>query len=298
MALIKCNKCGQDVSEKAIHCPHCGTKKFQENVKKEKNNTLRNLFFVISIIISIILSICAFIVLVDSIINIPKLNYPLTSILPIIICLLAISFSIVFIVGMNKYRKRKNSKKILIISLVLFTTMLITYFICAPINRMIQTNNIGYRNQGIGTYSVKGLSYNVPKKWRTVEIDGGYYHYPYVENSDGLLYVYAEYNSAYDETLYDDMDEYYEEFIEGMKSSDSTGYFKVLSQESTKIIEKDAFKLKYKTLINDIYLDCEQYMLLDLETNTMYVFTFGIKDSIPSDMKETFDNIIDSIRER
>ena len=106
------------------------------------------------------------------------------------------------------------------------------------------------------------------------------------------------YDSSYDFGDYDNMKEYYEEFIDGMKSSDLTGYFKILSQQPIKIMGKDAFKLRYKTIMSEKYFECELYMLMDSETSTMYTFLFGIKDSIPSDIEENINNIMNSVKER
>ena len=48
MALIKCNECGKEMSNKAKQCPHCGTK------LKKRNNILLFLTFGLSMVIIII----------------------------------------------------------------------------------------------------------------------------------------------------------------------------------------------------------------------------------------------------
>ena len=191
-----------------------------------------------------------------------------------------------------------SSKKYFKISLILFISSIILGIVASPINIAIRSNEIGYRNQGISVYSVKGISYEIPNKWRTEEANDGYYHYPYIENSNGLLYVYSEYDKSYNSFDYENKEQYYEEFIQGMKSSDATGYFKIISKESVDIANKEGFKLRYKTILDNKFLECEQYMLLDSETNTMYAFTFGIRDSIPNDIQEEINKIMNSVKER
>ena len=169
-------------------------------------------------------------------------------------------------------------------------------FVNLPINKFIISNNIGYKDQDSSTYNVNGISYNVPNKWRTIESDKGYYHYPYIENSDGLLYVYSEnFGNTKD---YDNLEECYKSFIEGFKDSDDNEYFKMISEEPYKILDKEGYKLKCKRIMGGVYFDVEMYFYLDTDTNTLYVFMFGIKDSIPSDISKNIKEIISSIKER
>ena len=61
MSLIKCYKCGQEISDKASICPHCGIK-----IKKKNTNT---------ILIAIIIAVCLIIPII--IVNIYKrMSYP------------------------------------------------------------------------------------------------------------------------------------------------------------------------------------------------------------------------------
>lgn len=298
MALIKCEKCGEQISDKAKRCPHCG-KSFQVGkIKDKRKKIFKLILLIISIIVCFIVCGLGIFLLINQVIGIPKLNYPLTSIIPILTICSAVGFSVIFTIGMFKWKKEKSAKKYFKISLILLISCIVLWFIASPINTAIQKNEIGYRNQGNSTYFVKGFSYDIPNKWRTEEANGGYYHYPYVENSDGLLYVYSEYDNSYNYYDYDTYEEYYESFIDGMKSSDSTGYFKIISKDSVKIANKDGFKLRYKTIIDNKFFECEQYMLLDAETNTMYAFTFGIKDSIPQDIDSQINTIMNSVKER
>ena len=39
MALIKCEECGKEISDKAIACPHCGNPLVTENLQEKKNKT-------------------------------------------------------------------------------------------------------------------------------------------------------------------------------------------------------------------------------------------------------------------
>lgn len=49
MALIKCNKCGKDISDSVKKCPHCGFD------LKEKENKKKNKIIIISVLVAILL---------------------------------------------------------------------------------------------------------------------------------------------------------------------------------------------------------------------------------------------------
>lgn len=58
MALIKCNECGKEISDKALKCPHCGTKnellEDYEVSSDNKNTKAKNIVGLIFILIGLI----------------------------------------------------------------------------------------------------------------------------------------------------------------------------------------------------------------------------------------------------
>ena len=53
MALIKCNECGKEISDKAINCIHCGCP--MNNQEKTNDKQKLNIFIIIGIIIFVII---------------------------------------------------------------------------------------------------------------------------------------------------------------------------------------------------------------------------------------------------
>ena len=54
MALIKCNECGKEISDKAKVCPHCGTKYKSENENDRKGFPTSVMFILIVIFVAVI----------------------------------------------------------------------------------------------------------------------------------------------------------------------------------------------------------------------------------------------------
>lgn len=291
MALIKCSKCGCDVSDKARECPNCGNLQHTEKIKEKS----KKIIFMLSIMCSIFIFLFFLIFLIETIVGITKLNYPLTSVIPIIVSIITIVVSIMLFIIMFRWKQNKKTKKLFKLFLIFIVVDVFIFFISSPINRVIQKNNIGYKEQGYSTYSIKGISYDISNKWRTESAKNGYYHYPYVDNEDGVLYVYSKYFNEFTNN-YNDINEYYKDFVDGFKKSES--YIKIISEQTFKINNKDAYKVNYRTIINDIYYDGEIYIYLDVDAKTIYAFSFNIKDSISSSIRNDIGKIINSIRER
>ena len=306
MALIKCTECEREISDKAKICPGCGHKLYKKNIESSVKKVSakigsvgKKLLFVVSVLVITFFMIIALILLYNQITGIGKLNYPLTAILPTISCLISIVFLIILFISMNKWRKKEKSKKYFKISFILLITSIICFSICSPINLAIRKHEIGYRNQGSSTYHVKGISYEIPNKWKTEPATDGYYHYPYIENSDGLLYVAGQYSTSFNETMCKNIEDCYDDFIDGIKSGLDDSYFKMISKEKIQIMNKEAVKLKYKAIINeDNFMETETYIFLDLKDNTIYTFMFSISEEIPDDIYENINIIISSIKER
>ena len=85
MALIKCPKCGKEISDKAVNCPNCGREfSKQEKVKKD--------YYIISVVASIlsIFLFVLFLILSDNISDIAMVIISLTHIIIFVIGILSL----------------------------------------------------------------------------------------------------------------------------------------------------------------------------------------------------------------
>lgn len=112
MALVKCKECGKEISSQARKCPHCGKSDRVDKVKIKSKKIFKLIMLSISIIVSFIILCIGMFLLINQLIDIPKLNYPLTSIIPLLVICLVIGLTIIFEMGMFKWKKRNVLKKI------------------------------------------------------------------------------------------------------------------------------------------------------------------------------------------
>lgn len=254
--------------------------------------------WIVPSVVTILIGLLLVYLFIATLMGIQDLNYPLTGVTALVMLLFGIIGIILLNIGFYKKYKDKSVKRIFIIAIILIVLGFISYMVIPSINRYIQNNNIGYKDQGNEEYSIKGISYEIPKSWRTEEFEDGYYHYPSTDNSDGLLYVISEYDSGYGDLQDDDYDVIFDNLVSGMKESSENEYMKVTSTERIKILDYEAIKITYDCTIDNTFYENEIYAFIDSDASTIYSFAFAMKDEIDSEYSEEFSEIINSISER
>lgn len=127
MSLKKCNKCGKEIDENIEKCPYCGeiNMKNKENEKK----TLKKVLYVISVIVSIMSFIFFLLLLVELINNSSRTFYPGTIMIQIITVLLALGFSVLLPITVNKWYKNESKEKDFKILWGIFMVATVLFFI-------------------------------------------------------------------------------------------------------------------------------------------------------------------------
>lgn len=265
----------------------------------------KNILFIISVVFSIMLGILNTYLILIQISTIKDLNYPLTSVIPLSIFLLGIFIAILLPIIAKKYKNDNKFKKLIVILLITLALEPILYFVSSPINELIQTNNIGYKYQEMQRYYLKGISYNIPKKWyvrnkKSNDNNNEYqFYYPFKNEEKAWLYVYSEYNNELNFLSdVDDLNYFYQSLIKSLQEDESTEYFKIIDEENTTMMNRPGYHVKYKSILKGVYITEDVYILFDNESNTTYFFMLCINEDTQDNLSNEYKQIINSIRER
>lgn len=260
-------------------------------MKKDKKTLV---FTIFTIIIGILILINC-ILFVAFIVDLKNLTFPLTGISGILILLLFMLLLIFLELGLKKWKNDKKSKKYFIAALIILICTIFTFLIASPINTYIRDNNIMYRDLGTKEYTIKGISYEVSKKWEHKEGTDGDYFYPYAGTTDGMLYVTASYDNDFIDA---DSDVAFDNYIAGMQESDSYGYFKISKKEKIKVLNYNGIKLTYNCTIDKKYYEMQVYVFLDPDSGTLYSFANGSEEKIDTKIKDEVKEVINSIKDK
>lgn len=157
------------------------------------------------------------------------------------------------------------------------------------INSLIELK-LKSRNDAEEIFSVGEYECKVSPTWKQVEGDNGItYFYPSgaISSENGILMVQTQYIEV-DNTQ---LDEVYDEIIEGLK--ESTTNFRILEQNNKRISNIDGRELHYSGDFNDEVYEFESVFFI--KNDTFYTFIIGHKENIPSSLISDFNKVVQSI---
>ena len=126
-------------------------------------------------------------------------------------------------------------------------SIILALVLCFSLVSCSKTQNAKYSN-----YYCEKMSFFAPDEWTKKEDDNSYYFYA---SENDFMYVKA---TEFDTDDFTDLD--YQEYIDGIKESDSVSHYNEISDEKTMVSEKEAHHAKFtydldgQTIYTNLYL--------------------------------------------